>query len=90
MRAPLITDKAGNIIHLEENQSEDTVRPIFLVPGKEKEELVRKLVDRMDKEAQENQIISLEFGDVTIKINIQFHPGGDGKAGQTATGLGGK
>ena len=90
MRAPLITDKAGNIIHLEENQSEDTVRPIFLVPGKEKEDLVRIIVDRMDKEAQENQIISLEFGDVTIKINIFYHPGGDGKAGQTATGLGGE
>ena len=86
----MIKDKAGNIIHLEENQSEDTVRPIFLIPGKEKEDLVRIFVERLDKEAQENQIISLEFGDITVKINISFHPGGDGKAGQTATGLGGK
>ena len=86
----MITDKAGNVLHLEDNQSEDTVRPIFLIPGKEKDELVRILVNRMDKEAKENQIISMEFEDVTVKIKISYHPGGDGKAGQTASGLGGK
>ena len=86
----MITDKDGNTLHLEDNQSEDTFRPTFLIPGKENEDLVRIVVERMDKEAQENQIISLKFGDVTVKINICFHPAGDGKAGQTATGLGGK
>ena len=75
---------------MEDNQSEDTFRPTFLVPGKENEELVRTVVVRLDKEARENQIISLVFGDITVKITIHFHPGGDGKAGQTATGLGGK
>ena len=75
---------------MEDNQSEDTVRPIFLIPGKEKDDLVRIMVERMDKEAKVNQIISIVFGDVTVKINLNFHPGGDGKAGQTATGLGGK
>ena len=92
VRIPKIVDKDGNIIHLEENQSENTVRPIFLCPGKEtaKGDLVRALVERMDREAEENQTIIIDFGDVSVTINIQYHPGGDGKAAQTASGLLGK
>ena len=41
----------------------------------------------MDKEAEENQIIIINFGDVAVKINIHYHPGGDGKAAEMATGI---
>ena len=51
---------------------------------------MRALVERMDREAEENQTIIIDFGDVSVTINIQYHPGGDGKAAQTASGLLGK
>ena len=72
---------------MEDNQSEDTFRPTFIAPGKEKGDLPRDLVERMDKEAEENQMISIEFGDITIKINISYHTGGDGKAAEYCTGI---
>ena len=34
-RIPKIVDKSGNLIHLEENQSDLTFRTTFLCPGKE-------------------------------------------------------
>ena len=83
----MITDKSGNIIHLEDDQSEETFRPTFIVPGKEKGDLVRDLVERMDKEAEENQVISIKFGDIVVKINILYHTGGDGKAAESCTGI---
>ena len=86
-RPVIITDKAGKIIFFENDQSEDTFRPTFIVPGKEKGELVREIVERLDKEAEENQIISIKFGDITVKINIQYHTGGDGKAAESCTGI---
>ena len=44
----------------------------------------------MDRECKENQIIKIELGDVTVTININYHPGGDGKALNTCTGISGK
>ena len=75
---------------MEDNQSEYTFRPIFICPGKEDSKLVRLLIERMDKECEENQIIRIEFGDLTVIINVNYHPGGDGKAANTCTGLSGK
>ena len=51
---------------------------------------MRALVERMDREAEENQTIIINFGDVSVTVNIQYNPGGDGKAAQTASGLLGK
>ena len=75
---------------MEENQSEYTCRPVFICPGKEDAKLVRSLIERFDRECKENQIIKIELGDVTVTININYHPGGDGKALNTCTGISGK
>ena len=53
IRIPKIVDQAGNIIHLEDNQSEDTFRPTFICPGKEDQDLVQLIVEKMDNEAKE-------------------------------------
>ena len=76
-RIPLITDKIGNVIHLEDNQSEATFRPTFLCPGKETQtgELVRSIIERMDKEAEELPSIKIELNGITIVINLNYHPG---------------
>ena len=85
----LIKDKAGNIIFLEGSQSEETCRPIFLIPGKEKGQLIRTIVEQLDYEVEALQVITINIGGLDVKINLQYHPGGDGKAAKTATGLGG-
>ena len=76
-RIPLITDKFGNIIHLEDNQSEETCRPTLLCPGKEDQTggLVRSIIERMDRESAELQSIKIEVNGITIVINIDYHPG---------------
>ena len=78
VRIPLITDKFGNVIHLEDNQSDETCRPTFLCPGKEDQTggLVRSIIERMDRESEELQSIRIELNGVTIVININYHPGG--------------
>ena len=76
-RLVLITDKSGNRIFLEENQSEETFRPTFLCPGKEDAtgELVRSIIERLDKEAKELQSVKIELNGITITINLNYHPG---------------
>ena len=89
IRLVLIKDKAGNIIFLEDSQSEETCRPIFLIPGKEKGQLIRTIVEQLDHEVEALPVITINIGGLDVKINLQYHPGGDGKAAKTATGLGG-
>ena len=49
--------------------------------------LVREIVERLDKETQELKSVSIELNGVTIIVNFDYWPGGDGKAIQTALGL---
>ena len=77
IRAPMIIDKSGKVIHLEESQSDETLRPLFIIPGKEdpKSQLVREIMERMDREAEANQTIEINIGDVDIKLKINYNPG---------------
>ena len=74
-RVSIIIDNAGNLVHLEDNQSDETCRPIGLCPGKEDQVLVRAIVDRLDQEAEELQSIDIELNGITITIDIDYHPG---------------
>ena len=74
---------------MERSQSDDTFRPNAMIPGKEtsKSDLVRNIVERLDSEAEGLQEIKVIIDDVEVTIKIEYVPGGDGKALQTATGL---
>ena len=76
-RVPLITDKSGKVIHHEDNQSDETLRPTFLIPGQEdaKSELVRNIVERMDREAESLKEFTISMDDVDIELTINFIPG---------------
>ena len=89
IRGPLITDKSGKIVFLEESQSEETFRPTFLIPGKEQGDLIRTIIEQFDHEAAALPFITVNIDGLDVKINLHYHPGGDGKAAKTATGLGG-
>ena len=71
----MITDKSGKVIHLEESQSDETFICNSLIPGKEDAALVRRLVERLDREAEDLQVINLEINDVNVKITINYHTG---------------
>ena len=60
-----------------------------MIPGKEtsKSDLVRNIVERLDSEAEGLQEIKVIIDDVEVTVKIEYVPGGDGKALQTATGL---
>ena len=75
------------VIWEEFSQGAQTARPIFLLAGDEDEELPW-ILPRLDKEAEEskNVIIKNIHGD-DIKVEMVFHPIGDGKVINFATGL---
>ena len=77
IRIPMIIDKSGKVIHLEDSQSDETFRTTFIIPGNEdpKSELVRSIVGRMDREAEANQSVDITIGDVNINLKINFLPG---------------
>ena len=74
---------------LEESQSEETFRPTFMIPGKEKGDLIRTIIEQLDHEVEAIPVINVNINGLDVKINLHYHPGGDGKAATTATGLGG-
>ena len=74
-RGPLITDKSGKVIHLEDSQSDETFICNALIPGKEDAALVRRLVERLDNEAEGLQVINIEIDNVNVTITINYHAG---------------
>ena len=71
----MITDKSGKVVHHEDSQSDETFIPTSLIPGKEDEALVRRIVTRLDHEAEDLQVINLEIDNVNVTITIDYHPG---------------
>ena len=71
----MITDKSGKVVHLEDSQSDETFVCNSLIPGKEDAALVRRLVERLDREAEDLQVINLEINNVNVTITINYHPG---------------
>ena len=71
----MITDKSGKVIHLEESQSDETFVCNSLIPGKEDAALVRRLVERLDREAEDLQVINIEINNVNVTITIDYHTG---------------
>ena len=71
----MITYKSGKVIHIEESQSDETFVCNSLIPGKEDAALVRRLVERLDHEAEDQQVINLEIDNVNVTITIDYHTG---------------
>ena len=74
---------------LETCQSDESIRINGITPGKENADLVRNIVERLDHEAEALQVVDLMINGVMVTINIKYHTGGDGKAANATTGLGG-
>ena len=60
-----------------------------MIPGKEQGDLVRTIIEQLDHEVEAIPTVNINIDGLDITINIHYHPGGDGKAAKTSTGLGG-
>ena len=65
----------------------ETMRPYFLLPGKEEPELVRKIAARMDRDAEQCAIFLVKHMDSDILFNTVYHLSLDGKLIEMTTGL---
>ena len=65
----------------------ETMRPYFLLPGKEEPQLVRKIAARMDREAEQCAIFLVKHMDSDIIFNTVYHLSFDGKLIEMTTGL---
>ena len=75
------------VVWEELSQGPETARPFFLVTGKEEQELPW-ILPRLDNEVLEAQKLEIKNADdAIISIDMTYHPIGDGKVAQHATGL---
>ena len=75
------------VVWEEFSQGPETARPFFLVTGSEDKELPW-ILPRLDKEALEGQKLQIKNADdATISLDMTYHPIGDGKVADYATGL---
>ena len=83
----LLQDKYGNVLWEQFSQGPESMRPWFLIPGKENYDLMEKICSKMDSEAEGLQTLEIEWEGQTLKINVEYHLAIDGKLVEMTTGL---
>ena len=82
-----ISDNNGTIWE-EMTQSPDSFEPLFLVPGKETEDRVRKICKRLDENAKKCQKLSITLYGTSYPVECTMEFVGDGKIIELCTGCG--
>ena len=83
----MIQNKNHDILWEQFSLGPDSMRPYFVIPGKEEPILIEQICEKMDQEAEECEIFVLEIETVDLTIIIKFHLGLDGKLIEMTTGL---
>ena len=73
----------------ETSQNSDTFQPLFILPGKESEENVRKMAYKLDNDASDCETFEMTLDDKNVQINCEFEFVGDGKVLKLCAGCGG-
>ena len=63
------------------------MRPYFIIPGKENDDLMDPVCEKIDREAKEAEKFSIEVEGQEIKITVKWHLSLDGKLIDCSTGL---
>ena len=87
VRPFFIETNEGTELWEQYSQAADTMRPYFILPGKENDELMDPVCERIDKEAKETEKFSIEVEGQEIKITVKWHLSLDGKLIDSSTGL---
>ena len=61
--------------------------PYFIIPGKESTDLMEKICQKMDSEAEKTETFTIEIEFKKIKFTIVFHLSLDGKLIEMTCGL---
>ena len=83
----MIQNKNHDILWEQFSLGPDSMRPYFVIPGKEEPILIEQICEKMDQEAEECEIFVLEIETVDFTIIIKFHLSLDGKLIEMTTGL---
>ena len=83
-----IEDKDGNTLWEQYSQAPLSMSPYFIIPGKETSELMEKICQRMDTEAEKTTTFTIEVDGKTVKFKITWHLSLDGKLIEMSCGLG--
>ena len=83
----MIQNKNDDILWEQFSLGPDSMRPYFIIPGKEEPTLIAKICEKMDIEAEICATFVLTVGEIELKITITWHLGLDGKLIEMTTGL---
>ena len=87
----MIQNKNDDILWEQFSLGPDSMRPYFIIPGKEEPTLIAKICEKMDVEAEicETFVLTVELtvGEIELKITITWHLSLDGKLIDMTTGL---
>ena len=73
-----IEDKHGNTLWEQYSQGPESMSPYFIIPGKESTDLMEKICQKMDSEAEKTETFTIEIEFKKIKFTIVFHLSLDG------------
>ena len=82
-----IEDKHGNTLWEQYSQGPESMSPYFIIPGKESTDLMEKICQKMDSEAEKTETFTIEIEFKKIKFTIVFHLSLDGKLIEMTCGL---
>ena len=87
VRPFLIQTNDGNELWEQYSLGAESMRPYFILPGKENDEMMDAVCQKMDEEAQKTEIFTIQIEDTEITITVTWHLSLDGKLIDMSTGL---
>ena len=65
----------------------ESMRPYFILPGKEDDELMEAVCQKMDEEAKKTEKFTIQIEGTEITVTVTWHLSLDGKLIDMSTGL---
>ena len=87
VRPFLIQNNDGNELWEQYSLGAESMRPYFILPGKENDEMMDAVCQKMDEEAQKTEKFTIQIEDTEITVTVTWHLSLDGKLIDMSTGL---
>ena len=87
VRPFLIQTKDGTELWEQYSLGAESMRPYFILPGKEDDEMMDAVCQKMDEEAKKTETFTIQIEDIEITVTVTWHLSLDGKLIDMSTGL---
>ena len=87
VRPFLIQNNDGNELWEQYSLGAESMRPYFILPGKENDEMMEAVCQKMDEEAKKTEKFTIQIEDTEITITVTWHLSLDGKLIDMSTGI---